>query len=266
MTTPSDRKKDRYFGPVLAGLLHLALLLFLMNLVFIEDRREEPKNDTEITMLDQTPTVPIVPMDPMPTQNKSLYVDRNINPLPPPYDLHEESVELFVDEPPLEPDPVAGIEQVVPVVIPGLPARREIDRTEALRPYEYGDAVETSVRRALQWLQENQRDDGSWGDTEDMSRRVGYTGLGLLAFLAHGETPDSKLYGQTTEMAIRWLVGLQSEGGLFCSLAGDEGHGVYGHAIATYAISEAYGMTRIPSLRQAMSKAVGVIVDGQQAR
>ncbi|MDV7399264.1 hypothetical protein RZS08_48080, partial [Arthrospira platensis SPKY1] len=41
---------------------------------------------------------------------------------------------------------------------------------------------------------------------------------------------------------------------------------VYAQAIATYAVSEAYGLTRIPALKPVMDKAVEVMIKGQQAR
>ena len=47
----------------------------------------------------------------------------------------------------------------------------------------------------------------------------------------------------------------------FCAI---NQHGSYEHPIATYAISEAYGLTRIPSLKSVMEKATDVILKGQQ--
>ena len=87
------------------------------------------------------------------------------------------------------------------------------------------------------------------------------TGLGLLTFLAHGETPASQGYGETVEKAIRYLVNSQNVDGTFPKAGSNY---VYGHAIATYAISEAYGLTLIPSLKRAMNRSVKIIVDGQQ--
>jgi hypothetical protein len=86
------------------------------------------------------------------------------------------------------------------------------------------------------------------------------TGLALLTFLAHGESTTSERYGKTVEKAIRWLVDNQDESGL---IAGG-GHPAYSHAIATYAVCEAYAFVRSPALRAVMENAVGRIVDGQQ--
>ena len=52
----------------------------------------------------------------------------------------------------------------------------------------YGDATtEGAVLKALRWLKKTQQSDGSWKPSP-----VSNTGLAILAFLAHGETPSSK--------------------------------------------------------------------------
>ena len=143
-----------------------------------------------------------------------------------------------------------------PLVMKGLYGKRNArGRQGALRKYagRMGEHTERAVIKALEWLRIHQHTDGSWGE----NHKYGMTGLGLLTFLAHGETPTSKKYGYTVEKAIRWLVDNQGGEGFFTENA-------YEHGIATYAVSEAYGLTQIPSLRDTMNRAVGVIVDGQQ--
>jgi hypothetical protein len=133
-------------------------------------------------------------------------------------------------------------------------------RKEALERYggSAGEVTEPAVLRALDWLKKHQQPDGSWGPNP-----VAMTGLGLLTFLAHGETPSSTEYGPTVELAMRYLLKKQSPSGSFVDTSRQ--YGPYEHGIATYAIAEAYGMTRIDSLKPAMEKAVQVILDGQQA-
>jgi hypothetical protein len=121
--------------------------------------------------------------------------------------------------------------------------------------------------KALEWLKEHQAPDGSWNMVKrsNLGKDIGnasMTGLGLLTFLAHGETPTSEQYGETVEKAIRFLVSAQNDEGGFCRTT--SGPGTYAHAIATYAVSEAYGLTQIPVLRDCMEKAAGVIIRGQQ--
>jgi len=136
----------------------------------------------------------------------------------------------------------------------------------------WGQETEKAVIKALEWLKNNQEPDGCWkpttGGDQGERMRVGITGVCLLAFLAHGETPSSAEYGPSVEKAIRFLVEHQSEDGHFVETNDPQDApykaGTYGQAIATYAISESYALTRIPSLKPAMEKAVDVIMQGQQ--
>lgn len=127
-------------------------------------------------------------------------------------------------------------------------------------------AIENSVNKALEWLKNNQSEDGSWGP----NNRDAMTGLAILTFLANGETTSSEQYGATVEKAIKYMVSLQEKNGngLFSKWtprsAGGQANS-YSHGISTYAISEAYGLTRIPSLKKVMEDAVEVIIKGQQA-
>lgn len=119
-----------------------------------------------------------------------------------------------------------------------------------------GSATEASVLRALRWLKKNQNSDGSWPRT-----KPAMTGLALLAFLAHGETPASEEFGLTVESALKWLLENQEESGRFKGRDGND----YSHPIASYALSEAYAMTQIPDVKYAAEKAIAIIVKGQHA-
>jgi hypothetical protein len=129
--------------------------------------------------------------------------------------------------------------------------------------------TEKSVVKALDWLKLNQLPDGSW----EGPQAVAMTGLGVLTFLAHGETTSSKPYGVTVRRAIEYLVSAYNNGGggTFSKsfVPGQGGQGgdreAYAHGIATYAISEAYALTRIPELKSVMEGATQTIVQGQQA-
>lgn len=123
------------------------------------------------------------------------------------------------------------------------------------------EKAEAAVRRALEWLRLHQNSDGSWG-ADDYTE--GLTGLGLLTFLAHGETPASQKYGETVGRAIRYLVARQNEKGEFAKI--DTTAGTYAQAICANALGEAYGMTRILELKPAMERGVQVLIDGQQRK
>ncbi|MBA4387884.1 MAG: hypothetical protein C0404_07875, partial [Verrucomicrobia bacterium] len=112
-----------------------------------------------------------------------------------------------------------------------------------------------------------QEADGSWKTTSGggggtTAGTPAMTGLALLCYLAHGETPASEEFGPTVEKAIRWLVETQGADGRFPN--GKDGH-EYSHPIATYALAEAYGMTKVPTIQMAAEKAMDVILKGQHA-
>jgi len=107
--------------------------------------------------------------------------------------------------------------------------------------------------KALRWLKARQQPDGSWEGTD----RAAMTGLALLTFLAHGETPEKKEFGDTVERAIRYLLGVQRSDGAFSA-------NVYAHAIAVSAIGEASALTRMMILNEALDRGLAVIFAGQQ--
>jgi len=154
-----------------------------------------------------------------------------------------------------------------PLTLKGLWEGRGSNRSRMAAEYagKWAPRVLGSVDKALQWLKRNQRGDGSWKYNGD-DRRIGIAGLGLLAFLAHGETLSSEKYGKTIDKAINFLISKQKPNGAICLFTENKFtlHCPYEHAIATYALAEAYGMTRLPELKPVMDKAVKLIIDKQQ--
>ena len=122
----------------------------------------------------------------------------------------------------------------------------------------YGDATtEACVLKALRWLKKTQKDSGAW--TGDIAN----TALAVLAYLAHGETPASKEFGTTVEKAIQYLIDAQTiDGNGVCKFRGAGGT-EYGYLICTYALCEAYGMTKNPNAKQAALIALDRIVKNQ---
>ncbi|WFB35714.1 terpene cyclase/mutase family protein [Kiritimatiellota bacterium B12222] len=151
-----------------------------------------------------------------------------------------------------------------PVVMTGLLVGRT-PRARQAAAARYGRGLEKfsepAVMKSLEWLRDHQAADGSWNKQGTKSRgNVGYTGLALLAFLAHGETPASLEFGDTVSRGLRFLVENQDSKGVFRPAGG---HTVYGHAMATYAMAEAYTMTDTILLREPLQRGVKVIMDGQ---
>jgi len=149
-----------------------------------------------------------------------------------------------------------------PVQMTGLMmGRNAAGRKAALKKYGQGlgKVTEPAVLKALRWLQANQRPNGSWG-AEGKRGDPGHTGLALLAFLAHGETPSSREFGVTVANGIRFLVENQDARGLF-QPAGR--HVVYSQAMATYALAESLTMTQNVLLKEPLERAVKVMIENQ---
>ncbi len=121
-------------------------------------------------------------------------------------------------------------------------------------------AAEQAVLKGLAWLQKNQASDGSWGETN----KSAMTGLALLCFLGHGETPESQQFGFTVNKAVEWILtnGAANEGRLNMRKSFDQ-PGVYEHAICTYALGEYYTMTQDVNVRELFKQAINYIVQGQ---
>lgn len=146
------------------------------------------------------------------------------------------------------------------------------ERMDRLKEMGGTAACEKAVVKALDWLQETQNEDGSWtGKVGGHPYPVAMTGMAILAYLGHCETPKSPKYGKTVEKGITYLVNAAmspGKGNLICS-PGVPGHApAYEHGIATYALAESYTFCKevnhtIPNLKEVTKKAGERILDGQ---
>ena len=129
-------------------------------------------------------------------------------------------------------------------------------RQAALKKYtgKYAQNTEKALLRGLYFLKECQLESGAWTSSppETHSYELGSTGLVLLAFLAHGETPKSHSFDSTVEKGIPFLTSEADNEGLFRISTSHSG--IYEHCIATYAIAEAYGLTHAPELHPITTK------------
>ena len=162
--------------------------------------------------------------------------------------------------------------------------RSSAGRAGALKSYGGSVAAQQSLQKALKWLASVQNPDGSWDGSAQAGQgqkpngmmapfdgkmkagpimkaggnnkkfATGLTGLALLVFLAHGETPKSKTYGNTVSKAINWLVN---------DPATQES---YSNGIKAYALSEAYAMTGNYAIQEPLTKFMENIVKGQQPK
>ncbi|MFP6904169.1 MAG: prenyltransferase/squalene oxidase repeat-containing protein [Verrucomicrobiota bacterium] len=260
--TLGQKIKEHLWGPVGSLLFHVILVFLLIHFVQFIQHRDDAK--IEVVML-ETQDIEIEELlDDEIEELKDLSDVEEITMTDEPITMENtetETVSETTTEVDLQNlDLMSDIDS--PVIMKGLLfGRTAIGRKAMLGKYagRYGGLTEAAVRRALEWLKKNQNSDGSWNG----GAKIGHTGLGLLTFLAHGETPDSKRYGATVEKAIKYLLSQCNDQHQF-GIKG-AGHGsVYEHCIGTYAISEAFGMTRVPALKDAMEGNLKVIIEGQQ--
>ena len=139
--------------------------------------------------------------------------------------------------------------------------------------------TEQSVERGLLFLARYQGTDGrwslhQWGDGQpDFEREVpslrsdtAATGLALLAFLGAGYHHRSEPYDAAVARGLEFLLRNQSpNGNLFTEEdeLSNRSVALYSHGIAALAITEAYGMTQDPALREPAQRAVAYIVASQ---
>jgi hypothetical protein len=138
------------------------------------------------------------------------------------------------------------------------------DRMQRLLENGGTEQCEEAVVKGLRWLKSTQNPDGSWTG----SNQCAMTGLALLAYLGHCETPLSEEFGDSCLKAITFLVnrGMAKDGVL--SSSGEKNHLPYEHGIATYALAEAATFCKelninVPNLMEVTQKAGQFIINNQ---
>ncbi|MEP4077383.1 prenyltransferase/squalene oxidase repeat-containing protein [Haloferula sp.] len=159
-----------------------------------------------------------------------------------------------------------GSGQGDPGLIRRMPGKRcsKQERLALLQESGATAATDDQVVKALRFMKNTQAADGGWGN----KNRAAMTGLALLAYLGHCETPHSEEFGESCLRAIVFLTdrGMKKKGRLADS--GVERHWPYEQAIATYALAEAETMCRgngirVPRLREVVQQAGQLIIDSQ---
>jgi hypothetical protein len=147
--------------------------------------------------------------------------------------------------------------------------------------------TEAAVTAGLRWLARHQSSDGAWSCSAFSSHcagsgcagaggkdyDVGCTGLALLAFLGAGYTHlsrevyvdphsgNSVEWGEVIRNGIKWLIANQAKDGCLDSARG--ARFMYGHVIATMALTEAYGITGNVLLKEPAQRGVNFIRDSR---
>jgi HEAT repeat protein len=140
---------------------------------------------------------------------------------------------------------------------------------------EGGTGTQAAVALALEWLAHHQSLDGNWDcdGFESLCKQnkcggaggplydPGVTGLALLAFLGHGESPGTERYGPVVRRGLSHLMSTQDSEGCFGTRYTHKF--MYCHAVATLAMCEAYGMTGNPDLGKGAQQAIKFIESAQ---
>ncbi|AKJ63365.1 prenyltransferase/squalene oxidase repeat-containing protein [Kiritimatiella glycovorans] len=273
------RLGSRFGGPAGSLLVHAIIVLALTRWIVHEIPEPAGPGVTVETVEDAPPAIDPPPPEPAvgedaPPSPPVVSAPKMKMPAP---DLESLPAEVSAPSPPV---PSASItREVLEESVPAptrFSGRTEERRKKLLHRHvpEHALSIERALTRALDWLRDRQNADGSWGPVSGAKTRTQercrLTGLVLMTYLAHGETGSSREYGHAVRDAMMYLLEAQDGSGHFCPVVpfSSPGHaddlGVYGHAIATYALCEAYGLTRAPVLRDPLRKALTVIVEGQQ--
>jgi len=262
------KRGERAIAPLIATVVPALVVVALMVMTAVSSR-PRPHIDVDIGRVPDE-VEPLAPDEPPPDP-------------PEPIDPPEAVPEIVIDQPTVgsiaelvTPAPVAPTAEPVVTKIapkeavqnirsPGTLRIIQASRMPAMRTKYlsgapgYGDnATESAVLKALRWLKMTQRTDGSWEGNP-----VSNTGLAVLAFLAHGETPSqSAEFGETVRKALDYLLGAQTGEGDEVRFRGGDGN-EYAFLIATYALGEAYGMTHNPNAKTAALKGLERIFRNQ---
>jgi hypothetical protein len=123
--------------------------------------------------------------------------------------------------------------------------------------------VDRAVEKALKFLHDNQRSDGSW-KLQQLDNNTAVTSLAVMAFLSAGYVPGEGKYGETVQKGVEWVLKRQLPNGL---LATDNAqYEMYQHGICTLMLAEVVGMTEgklTDEVREKLGKAVEVILQAQ---
>ena len=165
---------------------------------------------------------------------------------------------------------------------PGDPlGNRERERREKVLEQHGGTReTERAVADGLAWLAAHQQPNGVWRrksfdqlcPTHDrcsqtalkrMTRDldVGVSALAALAFLGAGYTHEQGLYAQNVTRVFEFILAQQTAGGSFSVGDADQ---MYNDALATFAVAEAYAMTRDPVFLEPLRRAVRHLEQSQQ--
>lgn len=132
-------------------------------------------------------------------------------------------------------------------------------RSRLLKRYGGSKKTESAVEKALDYLVSVQNANGGWGSSDSFKTGdvAALSSLALLAFFSHGETFQSKKYGDNIRRGCDFLIELSNTPNIEYAGKG------FGHAILTYALAEGFAITGSLSLRNALEQRLKYIISHQ---
>ena len=115
---------------------------------------------------------------------------------------------------------------------------------------------ESAARAGLEWLAANQGQAGNWGSND-----LGLVSLGALAFLSDGQAPGRGKYGRHLELALDYVISNAKPSGLLN--ISHTRRDMYNHGLATFVLTQAYGMTQDKRVGRTLDKALKLIAAAQ---
>lgn len=163
----------------------------------------------------------------------------------------------------VEPSPLAvETESPLPLgIAQGLSGRGSGMKADLLSRFGGTAETETAVERGLAWLSRQQRSDGSWSLLGPYSsgganeNTTAATAMALNAFLGAGHTHLDGQYANNVKRGLAYLTRRQDSDGFFSNREPSRQQ-MYAQALATIAVTEAYGMTDDEELRSSAGRAL----------
>ena len=157
---------------------------------------------------------------------------------------------------------------------PGVEQRLSLFGDRAFWHKAKPNTITKAVDTGLSWLAQHQSPEGHWDATAfmknaDASKRplcdgpgsadntVGVTALALLSYLGAGQSPEFGKHRKTVRKGITWLRSQEDSEGSFANRR--QARYTYSHAAATWALVEAYGATKSPTLKVAAQTGIDYI-------
>ena len=266
-----DDFKKHAGGPLLSLAVHIVILILAATVVVTEPPQKEAE-EIQVEMTEVKPVPPPPPPPPEPVQE----ITEVINPTDVPFErptITTEAVSLTtsvdnvttgseMSDVPAPAISLTATPSNSALKMPGLMRQRTAGGIKSsLKMYGGSSRGEASVLKALRWLKKVQNEDGSWGEgNPNTPANVAVSSVATLAFLAHGETPQSEEFGDTVLRALKKLSGWAEAAPPGARPAYGNG---YSFAMLAYALAEGYAMTKIPMLERAMNKVINTVVQGQ---